>query len=223
MKIHNTALLALLLTCAASTSALAADRSVGVILGEFGPGLNYSSKTPFSFRDDDQLQLRVQLSGVSSDEVEDAELNDNKYTGEADFVDHKITADWYPFAKRQFFVTAGLGYLKNDIKLKSKSGRAYTVDNVVVANDGSTLSVDVDQSAFAPYVGIGWGNKLEGHDGLSFFVEMGLMKPLSDSDVRVASNSSSVSQANIEQEQRDLEDDFNDIRLSAALGLSYRF
>ncbi|MGB0867654.1 MAG: hypothetical protein ACPGSC_14175, partial [Granulosicoccaceae bacterium] len=81
----------------------------------------------------------------------------------------------------------------------------------------------IDQSAVAPYLGIGWGNKLAGKSGLSFFAELGVMKPLDDAKVSLTSTSDSVTQADINKEKREIEDAFNEARLTAALGLSYRF
>lgn len=222
MKSSKKALLSLLLACG-SLPVMAADRSVGVLFSESGPGLSYSSKAPFSLRQDDQLQLRFQLSGVSSGEVDDIEVNKNDFTGKAKLADHKITADWFPFAQNQFFVSAGVGYLQNDLDLKSKAGSGYTVGKTHVANDGSTLSADISQGAVAPYIGVGWGGKLDAHEGLGFFAELGLMKPLKSADVRVSSTSSSVSSADIAAEQKKLEDIFSDFRLAATVGLSYRF
>lgn len=222
MKIRNLALIPAVMALGIS-SASAADRSIGVLFGEFGPGINYSNALPVSIKDNDTLQLRLQLSGLSGDGDSEIDSEGNSYTGDVKLADHKVTADWFPFAERQFFVTAGLGYVDTDLNVKNKSGSGYTVGDISVGNDGSSLDLAVDQSALAPYVGIGWGNKLAGKSGLAFFAELGLMKPLDDAKVSLSSTSSSVSEADIAKEKRKIEDAFNDVRLTAALGLSYRF
>lgn len=222
MNIHNLALIPAVMALGIS-SASAAERSVGVLFGEFGPGINYSNALPFSIKEDDTLQLRLQLSGLSTGGSDEYKEKGNTYTGDIDLSSHKVTADWFPFEQSQFFVTGGLGYLKTDFNVKNKAGSGYTVGDISVGNDGSSLDLTVDQSAVAPYVGIGWGNKLAGKSGLAFFAELGVMKPLDDAKVSLSSTSSSVSEADIAMEKRELEDAFNDVRLSAALGLSYRF
>lgn len=222
MKAHRLALIPALFVLG-TTSASAADRSVGLFMGEFGPGINYSNALPLSIRESDTVQLRLQLSGLSGDGDEEITDEGNTYTGDVDLGSHKVTADWFPFEQRQFFVTAGLGYSKANFNVQNKTGSGYTVGDIVVGNDGSSLSLSVDQSSVAPYVGIGWGNKLAGKSGLSFFAELGALKPLDDAKVSLTSTSTSVSQADIAKEKRDLEDAFSDVRLSAAVGLSYRF
>ncbi len=204
------------------TSAQAADKSVGLLFSESGVGINYSNALPFSIKDNDSMQLRLQLSGLNGDGDEEITEEGNTYVGDIELADHKVTADWFPY-DNQFFVTAGLGYLKTDIDVTNKEGSGYSVGDIDVGSDGSTLNATIDQSSVAPYLGIGWGNKLAGKSGLSFFAELGVMKPLDDARVSLSSTSTSVSQADIEQERRKLKNALGDVRLSASLGLSYRF
>lgn len=206
-----------------SLSAYASDRAAGLILGESGFGLNYSGRTPVSFRDSDQLQWRIQFSQADFGNDSRYDFEGNSYTGDVDLSAQRVGADWFPFARSQFFVSGGLGHFDMKVDVEVSGGDSYSVGGGERITDGSTLETHIDQSGFGPFVGLGWGNRLGERDGLSFMAELGVLKPLSSADVNVLSTSSGVAQSALDAEKRDIEDVLDGVHAYGSIGVTYRF
>lgn len=214
--------LTVLLGALMAAPAMAANTSLGVVVDQSGVGVSLAGAVAGT----SNQQWRLQVSGLSasdakSDRYDSFEINDNRYNGEIELEGGRISADFYPFSSNQIFFTSGLGYLKSDIDVTSTG--SYNIGNSKSVNDGSSMRVELDQSTIAPFVGIGWGNRLAKRNGLGLFFEIGMMMPLNDADVTVSTTSSTVSDADVESERRSIKDSMSDIRTLATVGLTIRF
>ncbi|WLQ13956.1 hypothetical protein O5O45_29975 [Hahella aquimaris] len=219
----------LILAAAYATSAQAADYSVGGMLGTQGVGVTAAKRTDWSLVDEDQLQLRFTFGGLDVDDVDDLELSGTKY--KADYRTGTLTGgvDWYPFSGKyvdNIFFSGGLVYFDHDIKGTTKSGQSFNVGGAhVSSSDNVRLDAEVDQSSWAPYLSLGWGNRIRSESGFSFQAELGVMTPLSDPDVKLSARDPGgvLSADNLERERRDIEDDLGGAQGFLSVAVTYQF
>ena len=218
-----------------SSPASALDVGVGAKVGTAGPGVDLSvgltrtiavrlSLTDFDI-DDESETVTVGDSGAEGDI--DAELG-------LDFGSNAVLFDWYVF-NGGFHLTAGMmrhnggmdfsGTLIGDIVV---DGQALAANDIVGEIGGE---IDLADS-YQPYLGVGWGRKAGDGVGLSITVDVGvvLLDPSADFTATVnPGGDNSLSQAELDQRLRDLEDDAEsdldefDAWPIVSLGLNFRF
>ncbi len=221
-------LLATLITITAATlplSSQAADYSAGATFGSTGLGLGLSLKNNLHFRDDDQVQTRLSISGFSADDIDDLEFSGIDYEGDFDTRSARATMDWYPFDNR-FFVSAGLDYSKYDIDLDAETSQSYNIGRQPVnPGDNVTTRLEIDDKGVAPYFGIGWGNRISEDSGFSFLAELGVLIPTGDPDVdlTVTDPGNLISAADIAAEKKQIEDELDGALAVASIGVMYHF
>ena len=209
----------------ASLSVAAADYSAGLTLGTTGLGLNFSQKSNLQFRENDQIQTRLQIAGISVDDIDEIEINDTDYEGDLETISGLATLDWYPFDNR-FFVSAGLNYGDYDLSMNSEKDQAFDIGSHRVGrNDNVTANLDVDHNGLAPYLGIGWGNRIGVDNGFSFLAEVGMLIPGTDPDVKytVTDPDNQVPVEDIAAEKKKIEDELDGIAAVASIGVTYHF
>lgn len=197
-------------------SAQAADMSVGLNIGSYGVGAQVSGLTSYHFIENDQIQWRAVVGGLSGDidDDDEIELNDIDYRGDVDVFGVQLGADWYPFEQRGFFVSGGLAYFDHEFDLRSVPGSF---------DSKARLNTEIEHDSVAPYISVGWGNKIDSEPGFSFYAETGLLLPLNDADVTVSNPNGGLSAAYLAQEKNDIEDDLDGVQLLFNLGVSYHF
>ena len=209
----------------ATASSHAANYSAGVSLGSTGLGANFSLKNDLQFRSNDQVQTRLQISGLNVDDIDDIKYRGIRYEGDVDSHTARATMDWFPFTNR-FFVSAGVDYSNYDVSLTADSTRIYDIgQHTVNKGDNVTTSLDIDDKGFSPYLGIGWGNRIGQENGFSFLAELGVLIPTGDADVDFSVNDpgNTVSAADIAAEKKQIEDDLEGLSAVASVGVTYHF
>ncbi len=198
----------------------------GGAFGTNGAGAYLSGGTGFELGEGKALQWRVVLSGLSFDDEEDFEINDIDYDGDIDVFGAQFGLDWYPFKSNDFFFSGGINYFDREFDLRSDRESSFKIGGQrVTGAQGVTINTTIDHSSAAPYISVGWGNKHRKTRGFAFFAEIGAQTPLDDSEVSVTAsgNNGIVSQAALDAERKDIEDDLDGVQLLANIGFGYHF
>jgi len=170
------------------------------------------------------------------------------YKGKLNLQSIGALVDVHPF-KGWFYLSAGLFSNGNKLKLHASDptgteeyeigDRTYTSDT----SDPLALKGGTDFNSVAPYLGLGWGNAIQGASNVYFRFELGAYfqgagkvkldaggravdtETGSSFDVDDGSPESLVFQANLEEERASFEDDIEDFKIYPAisLALGYRF
>ena len=212
---------------ALTATAIAADQSgdhaVGASLNTFGGGFFYTYKI------NDSLNVRATINGFDDDE-QDIELSNIDYEGDLDTQSLGAMVDWYPIQRgwaKHFFLSAGVLYYDFEYSgvAEATIGSSLSVGgNRLPISQLNNLSVDIEADATTPYLGIGWGNKIQKDRGISFVAELGIFSA-DDPDVMVFGSSvdGSLTQADLDREADDIADDLEGIGVFGSVGLSYHF
>ena len=163
-------------TALSSKSSMSKKVSIGAKLGILGSGVD------LSYGINNKINVRFNYNHVNFG-VEDA---DSKTTDE----DLKLTGghlkldtigalvDYFP-NKSKFRVSAGLYKNNNELSLKFLDSKAH--DNIKIGDENYSFSKDAKTSILsnyknlAPYLGIGWGNKLSAKSHWSFNLDAGVL------------------------------------------------
>jgi hypothetical protein len=205
-----------LISLLASANAAAAEFGVGIKGGLLGYGPEGTLGLSQYFN--------VRLGQNSYSYQTEMDEDDISYDGELDWKTTALLLDWHPFGGT-FRLTAGLVNNRNTIQLTATptsnqviGGTTYTPAQI------GTLSGDVSFKRNVPFFGLGWGNAVGKGWPVGVNFEIGVLKQGSPS-VSLSSSSGIVSQADLDAEARQTEDDMKDFDIYPviALGLSYRF
>jgi hypothetical protein len=188
-------------------------------VGTLGPGADLSiGMGPF-------LGLRFGASGYSFDVAQPVE-DYGDISANMSWLTYGAYLDWFP-AGTGFRITAGAMGNDNEVKLTANPSeplRLYGVDYPIDDFDGK-----VSFSAFAPYLGIGYGNAA-GEDGRWHFAcDFGAMFQGEPSVETSAHTPVSVLQPYLdralEEKRKEIEDDLSFFRIYPviAVGVSFRF
>ncbi|WP_245555312.1 hypothetical protein [Hahella ganghwensis] len=216
-------------TLVTTSLAHSAEHSVGGRLGSQGIGASYTVKQDWTLVDGDQLQLRFLVMGVDVNDVDDLELNGRDYKGDVSAYSLQGGVDWYPFSGKytdNFFFSTGLTYFDHDIEGTSKDYLSTNIgDTSVTKADRVKLNAEIEQSSIAPYLSMGWGNRIREEGGLSFQAELGVMAPFSDADVKLNATdpSNRLSVQNIDRERQKIEDDIGNVFGFVSVAVTYQF
>lgn len=228
-NIQASALLISSLILLPAFNATASDKSVGGQLGGTGVGVQYTQKTNWSFIDNDQLQFKVSINGISTDDTESFELNGADYDTDLNLTVISAGVNWYPFSQgftRNLYFSSGLVYLDSELDGTSESNQNFRVGNTQIsAGDDFSLTVDAEQQIIAPYFGFGWGNRLSDRRGFYFQAEANFIVNTEDPDFRLqARDPNNLLQANdLAIETSEFEDDVDDIYSTLTLTVGYQF
>ena len=189
--------------------------AVGIKAGTTGLGVE--AALPLS----DSWNLRGAANGFSYGV--DFEEEGIDYDADLRLRSLSLMADWHVFGGA-FRVSAGAFSNGNELKGKAE-GDLDIGDNTYDAR----LAATVDWRAFAPYLGIGWGNSLKG-GRLSFSTDLGVMFTGSPT-VRLVGEerSGEIDLAGFEEdlrlEEANLNDELRDVKYYPVVtfGISYRF
>lgn len=233
---------ATVLAAASVTPAQAASTALGARVSTLGLGLEAS----FGLNDYLNLRLPFNLFNYSFDDSQDGV----PYDGKLKLKSIGAQIDYHPF-KGTFFLTGGLFANGNklDLLARDKTGteeyeigdndRVYTSDT----SDPLTLKGGLDFNSAAPYIGLGWGNAIQGASSFYFRFELGAYFQGS-AKVGLDASGSAVDQqtgqsfsttgnspeaqlfqAELEEERQSLEHDLSDYDIYPVVGFTfgYRF
>lgn len=203
----HSAVLGVGITGKAGTTGLGADLTVPLITNWVNLRLGYNNLTYFSTSIDD-------LGGVD-------------YEADLEFQDVPLFIDLHPF-HGNFRITGGVFWLDHDAILTA-TAQSLTVGNTTYNNASVRANIQHGQD-FGPYLGIGWGNAAD-DNFMDLPVAVGLSMDLGviyvgDSEVNLRQLSGpAISQADLNREARQLEDDLNDLPFYPVftIGLHVRF
>jgi len=213
LRIAGLGILALAPVCGANAESAFA---MGIKAGTTGLGVE--AAIPLS----DSWNLRGGLNGFSYGY--DFEEEGIEYDGDLRLRSASIMADWHVFGGA-FRVSAGAFLNGNELKGKAESGELEIGDNTYDAK----LEASIDWRAFAPYLGIGWGNSVKG-GRLTFSTDLGVMFTGSPTARLVGEERSGTVdleefKADLRREEANLNDELRDVKYYPVVtfGVSYRF
>jgi hypothetical protein len=196
--------------------------NLGLKFGTLGLGLDLS--TPVT----EALSVRFNVNGLTYSDTQ--EIDDVNYDGDLDLLTVGALLDYYP-TSTNFRLSGGVYY--NDNKF---SGTAVPTATTVVELNGVDYGVDdigrvdseVTFNTFAPYLGLGWGNRVE-ESGWGFSLDVGAMyhgEPESKIDVVI--NNPTIEQQirdDVEAEKRSAQEDISDYKFYPVVmvGVNYSF
>ncbi|MCG5494949.1 hypothetical protein [Ectothiorhodospira variabilis] len=172
----------------------------------------------------ENVNLRGGLYGFTySTDVEETDVD---YDADLKLRSAALLADWHPFSGG-FRLTAGAYYNGNELTGKARG--ELDIGDGAERYQG-TLDATIDWRSFAPYLGIGYGNAIQG-GRWSFALDAGVMFTGSpDVSLRgqVETNDDDVRQRfreDVREEERELQDDLDDFKYYPvlSLGVAYRF
>ena len=208
----------------------AADYSAGVKLGSPGGGASLSVKHSLQFRSNDQIQTRYEISKYTADPIAGRTFANVEYHKDKSYNDWSARAsvDWYPFAENnRFFIIGGFVYSKQRFMADADSNQSYIIGSQRVnPGDNITTNLDIDHNnPLSLLLGIGWGKRIGRDSGFSFLAEIGLLIMSTDIDVtlKVTDPDSLIPIADIEEEKKQIENQFDGVGGLAAIGLLYQF
>ncbi len=225
---------------AASQQASAVSAAGGLRAGTLGLG----GEVTFGLTD--RLNLRVPFNTFSYNY--DTEEDGIDYEGDLKLRSFGAQIDVHPF-KGSFYLSAGLFSNGNklDLLASDPSGEeVYEVgDGEYRSSTSDPLAIrgKLDFKSTAPYLGLGWGNAIQGDSNFYFRFELGAyfqgagkvaatasgtavdVNSGESFDVNGSSTEAMVFQQNLEEERQDLESDIGDYKIYPAIsfGLGYRF
>ncbi|TBR41555.1 hypothetical protein CBF23_009590 [Marinomonas agarivorans] len=208
----------------------ASDYSLGIEVGSHGVALGISGQSAIS----NNVQWRLSGGGISlsSASLDDSESEIDNVSYDEDFefeTDHfRAGYEWYPASSgwaSNLFVSGGVAYLDENFSAKSDTTAQQLIGSITTTpGDGRQIEIDVDRSTILPYASLGWGNRLANGRGFSFRAEVGITQAVQDYDITVKSvGSTSISQADLDAEKRNIEEELEDSNSFISAGVSYVF
>lgn len=168
------------------------------------------------------INVRVGFNTFDLD-FDDEEIDDVDYDLGIDLSSLSAIVDWHIFDD-PFRISGGFISMHNEINLDATPNKNVEIGyTTYTPAQIGTLNGSLDIDGLSPYVGIGWGNPFAGKRRWGFTLDMGLA--FTDSpDVKLTS-SGIVTSADLEKERRDIEDDFDSLKVYPviSLGLFFRF
>lgn len=168
------------------------------------------------------INVRVGFNTFDLD-FDDEEIDDVDYDLGIDLSSLSAIVDWHIFDD-PFRISGGFISMHNEINLDATPNKNVEIGyTTYTPAQIGTLNGSLDIDGLSPYVGIGWGNPFAGERRWGFTLDMGLA--FTDSpDVKLTS-SGIVTSADLEKERRDIEDDFDSLKVYPviSLGLFFRF
>jgi len=154
--------------------------------------------------------------------------SDIDYDAELKLQTTSLLLDWHPFSG-VFRLSGGLINNQNKLDLTGTPTGTTTIGSgSYTPAEIGTLTGNVGFKENVPYVGIGWGNAAAQDKHFGFNFDIGVIIQGSPS-VQLSSNGTLANdaafQAELQQEQQDLEADLQDLKYYPviSLGISYRF
>lgn len=158
----------------------------------------------------------------------DVEFDDIDYDVNVDLLNPLLLIDWYPFAG-DFRISAGALFNGTEIDLEATSAEPIEIgDSVYRPDEFGSIRGESDFDDIAPYIGIGFGNHLSQDRHWGFSTDMGVAfigSPNVDLRVTGPFADNPLLLADLEEEEREIEDDLDKFRFYPVLSftLYYRF
>ncbi|WP_341891143.1 hypothetical protein [Variovorax sp. YR752] len=166
----------------------------------------------------------LRLSGEFLDLSRDFERNGASYDTKLKFSTLAVYGDY--FLGDRFRLTAGaqFGTRKASGNAVASNG-TITINGVTYPAAGESVDAEAKFPSTTPYLGIGWGHAQTGQ-GLSFYVDAGVLVGKADAKITPSAGLlAAAGQANIDAEQRNLQESVDKLKLFPAVkfGIGYKF
>ncbi len=172
------------------------------------------------------LNFRAGVGVLSFDY--DSSIEEIDYKFNVDLRTYPLTLDWYPF-HGAFHLSGGIVVNDTDLDFRGKSSAQVEINGQTYnAAEAGTLFGTVDFKRVAPYAGIGWGNPFGQDNRWGLMLDLGVAFT-GTPEVTLRSNGALAGdptfQANLAEEQNDIQNKIEDYRFYPVLSLSlyYRF
>ena len=141
---------------------------VGLQIGTLGVGANFAMPINKNF------QARLNVNGLKVDKTKTKD--GIKYDASLKLFTAGLLLDYYPMDSSTFHLSIGAYYNKNKVTGKAvPNGTTYTVNgNTYSVNIVKQIDASLTFKKFAPYLGLGWGGKLD-NSGWSWNLDLGVM------------------------------------------------
>lgn len=148
---------------------LAQDFGISAKIGTLG--ITFEGITSLS----ENLNVRGGISFFNYSYNSDKNTSDDySFNADLKLSSISILADWYLFGGTFFRLTGGALINMNKINAKAAPTKTYNVGGDEYTPDKlGNLNIDISFQKFSPYIGIGFGNPLDGPSGLAFTVDIG--------------------------------------------------
>jgi len=153
----------------------------------------------------------------------EGEIEDIEYDVGVDFLSYSALLDWHVF-NGSFRISGGALVIQNEISLDLRLTDSLTIgDTEYDPDEIGTLSGNIGFEGVAPYLGIGWGNALTRNKRWGFTTDFGVA--FTGAPDVALSSTGSVSQADLDIEKANIEDDLSFLTVSPVIsfGLFYKF
>ncbi len=194
-------------------AACASDTALALKAGTLGVGLELTHGLM------PRASLRLGVNGYNYDFS--ATESGIDYDFELKLRTAALLLDWHPLGG-SFRVTAGGFYNKNELTAHASGTLAIGSNTYTNATADATVSFEKG----APYLGIGWGNAVAQGKRFDFGVDLGvLFQGSPDVALKAAAAGTPVNQADVDQEEAELERELADFDkyYVMAFSVSYRF
>jgi len=168
-----------------------------------------------------QLNVRgsVQWFGLEVDRG----FEDIDYELDLDLLSPLLLLDWYPFGG-SFRLSGGILFNESDVGLRAMPGEPVEIGGTTYTPaEVGTLTGRSDFNRIAPYIGIGWGNAVGRSKRLGLAMDAGVAF-IGSPGVNLSATGPIASdptfQANLAEEEDEIEDDLSDFRFYPVLSLS---
>lgn len=196
-----------------SMPAAAADLGIGLNGGTLGAGVDFAYGVSSNF---------VARAGFNTLTLsEDFTEGDIDYSADLELDNVHALADWHVFGGG-FRLTGGVIFNDNafdgdaDVEVGDEIGGQ-------AAGSSGNLALDVTYDEAAPYLGIGWGNRVRGFSKVSFAVDAGVMFQ-GTPDVDLTNNGiAGIDQDDLDAEADDIEDELENFELYPVISASLIF
>ncbi len=141
---------------------------VGLQIGTLGVGANFAMPI------NKNLQARLNINGLK---VNKTKSKDGiKYNASLKLFTAGLLLDYYPWESSTFHISTGAYYDNNKVTGNAvRASGAYTVNGHTYQEDiVKRIDADLKFNKFAPYLGLGWGGKLNS-SGWSWNLDIGVM------------------------------------------------
>ena len=141
---------------------------VGLQIGTLGVGANFAMPINKNF------QARLNINGLK---VSKTKTKDGiKYDADLKLFTAGLLLDYYPMDSSTFHLSLGAYYNKNKVTAKAvPNGNTYTINGKTYEiNIVKQIDASLTFKKFAPYLGLGWGGKLN-NSGWSWNLDLGVM------------------------------------------------
>lgn len=212
---RSIAALGTLMLAAAAPPAGAADMGVSGHVGTLGAGLD------LAYGVSDNLVGRVGFNKLTISE--DFTEEDIDYSTDLELESIHALVDWHVLGGG-FRVTGGAVLNNNAFRGSASVEAGDEVGDGTATSDGS-LGLDVEYDEVAPYIGVGWGNRVRGWSNLAFSIDAGVMAQGAPTVDITNEGVSGIDENDIEKEEQEVEDELEEFELYPVISASivYRF